>query len=394
MGAPYRVTWVDTPGAEGRASQLQAQVVAELQEFDRTLTTYAERSPLLDWNRARSRAPLPVPEVLLDCLDSAREVFEATGGAYDVTLLPLVRLWGFGPGGPPGDGAEPGAEELARVKARIGLQHLKWNRRARTLSKALPEMELDLNSLAPGLAADRVGGLLQKLGIQAYLIDVGGELLARGLKPGGAPWVAGVETPSAEYAQGIEERVPLRDEAIATSGSYRKARWVKGKRLTHVIDPRTARPVEHRVVSVSVLQPRAVLADAWATALMVLSREEGSALAEKKKLAVLWIEQEPGGEFRLSRSSAWTARGHSEVKGDTRVEGTTGWNQALATGAVFLLGVGAMAIGVILKRRPIQGSCGGIANVMGESGCDICEKKNQCERTGKRLRPDDPEEHD
>jgi len=390
MGAGYAIQWVPTgPQAEDvHLDQVAQGVGTLLRGFEAALTTYAEDSPLLRWNRSQQTSPQSVHPEIGVLVQIGLGIHEQSEGALDLTALPLVRLWGFGPGSkknPVEDrSTPPTSDQLKQALSRVGMKYLVFDPEEQVLGKRFPELELDLNSVAPGRAADLVGTWLEHHGVSSYLIDIGGELLARGRKPSGELWAVGVETPSEHYGSGIEERVVLENEAIATSGSYRKARMNAGRRISHIIDPRSGRPVEHGVVSASVIQSRAALADGWATAMMVLGATDGIRIADQLGIPVLLISQNDQGGFQALRSQTWLSRQKRLSKemssGLSHLLGRT-----LLTASVFAVIILAMAVGVIFRRKPIQGSCGGIANVMGESGCDACESKSQCKRKSKGL---------
>jgi thiamine biosynthesis lipoprotein len=196
----------------------------------------------------------------------------------------------------------------------VGFRKLKIDFDGRRLAKSHPEMEVDFNSIAPGYAADRIGELLEARGLSNYLVDIGGEVRGRGEKAAGQSWVVGIETPSEVFAQGVEARVELRNLSLATSGNYRNYFEKEGVRFSHILDPRTGRPVTHRLASVTVLHEKAALADAWATALLVLGPEQGMRVAENyaasgsasgKELAVFMLVATESGGFRSVMSSAF-----------------------------------------------------------------------------------------
>ena len=151
-------------------------------------------------------------------------------------------------------------------------------------------MQCDLSSVVPGYAADRLSRELTDRGFTDFLVDVGGEVLARGRNEAGAPWQVAIERPE-RHGETIQRVVPISDLAITTAGDYQKYREVDGQRVTHILDPRTGRPLTHRLASVTVIDPLAVRADAFDTALMVLGTDEGLALAIKLDLAALFIER-------------------------------------------------------------------------------------------------------
>jgi thiamine biosynthesis lipoprotein len=220
------------------------------------------------------------------------EVGALTGGALDVTVGPLVDAWGFGPSGP--RTTPPSNEEIARLREATGLGQIQLDPKAQTVRKKRPDVRCDLSSIVPGYAADRLWTELADRGFADFLVDVGGEVRTRGRNETGSPWRVAIERPEPQ-GEAIQRLVAISNLAITTAGNYRKYREVDGQRVTHILDPRTGRPVTHRLASVTVIDSLAVRADAFDTALMVLGTEDGMALATKLNLAALFIERTSNG---------------------------------------------------------------------------------------------------
>lgn len=290
MGTTWRVSALADGGADPKA--IPAAVAAELAEIDRQMSNWRDDAVLMAFNAHASADPFPAPKMLLEVLALAREVSERSGGAFDVTVAPLVDAWGFGrePRETP-----PTDAELAALRARVGWSKLHIDLSAGTLRKDQPDLVLNVSAIAPGYAADVLSDRLVALGFPRHLVDVGGEFRARGDGPNG-PWRLGIERPDGPVeARTVQEVVRLRDGALATSGDYRNYREQDGVRVSHTIDPRTGRPIAHRLASVSIVHETAALADAWATALNVLGPDEGLALAEREGLAALFLVRDEGG---------------------------------------------------------------------------------------------------
>lgn len=302
MGTSYSVTV--SKRADSDQGSLRGAVARELQDIDALMSTYRANSEVSRFNRHRGLDPFPVSESTFSVLAAAQEVSAATGGAFDITVGALVEAWGFGPGRA---GSQPSQEAISRLRSEAGWSKLDLDSNGRYVRKAGPALQCDLSAIAKGYAADRVGEALEAAGCTDYLVDIGGELLARGANPAGGLWRVGVERPDAS-GRVVHRILRITDTAIATSGDYRNFREAEGRRFGHVLDPRTGRPAESRVASATVLHSSAMLADAFATALLVLGEKEGLEMAEREDLAVLLILRDGSGGLREAASSRFRAR--------------------------------------------------------------------------------------
>jgi len=224
----------------------------------------------------------------------ARRVSELSGGAFDVTVAPLVALWGFGAGAAD-EGIAPEAGALSAARKLVGWSQVTIDAQRGVLSKPAG-VRCDLSAIAKGFAVDEVARALDGLGARGYLVEIGGELKAKGEKAPDRPWRAGVERPD-PHARNVYSTVLLRDVALATSGDYRNYYERDGQRISHTIDPRSGAPVKHRLASVSVMHSEAALADAWATALNVAGPEQGRRLAVINDLRAYFIVRSDSGGF-------------------------------------------------------------------------------------------------
>jgi len=294
MGTSYNVKVVPPPGVERLAEQdLPGVIQARLDDINDKMSAYSEDSELSRFNQFEDTAPFPVSKETAAVFAIAQQVSEASGGAFDVTVGPLVNAWGFGPvkrSEPPTD------EQVAALKERLGYRNVTVDVEACTLRKARPDVYCDLAAVAKGYAVDEVARALEEHGYTDYMVEVGGEVRVRGAKPGGVPWRIGIEKPDAP-PHTVQQAIALSDQAMATSGDYRNYYERDGVRLSHTIDPRTGRPITHKLASVSVLHEECAWADAYATAMMVLGPEEGWELAEKQDLAAYFIVRDDTGGF-------------------------------------------------------------------------------------------------
>ncbi len=298
MGTQYTVKVVASGLGEARQGQLAQAIVDQLEGVNAEMSTYRPDSALSQINARKDTAAVSVSPALAAVLTEAVAIHGASGGAFDVTVGPLVNAWGFGP-----DGRQktPTVPEINALKSRVGQSLLGWDRSAKTLSKGHPEVYVDLSAIAKGYAVDRVARALDDLAQRNYYVDVGGEVRVRGKNADGVPWRVGVERPDAGRGA-VQEILHLEAMSVATSGDYRNYYEQNGARISHTIDPRTGRPITHGLASVTVLHRDCMTADAWATALNVLGPKDGPALARERGLAVLFIIRGPDGGFTVERT--------------------------------------------------------------------------------------------
>jgi FAD:protein FMN transferase len=283
FGTTYSVQLVPEAKAADKAA-IQAALGAQVDRINAQMSTYHADSELSKLNRNEDLQATAISAPLALVLQEAIRVYERSGGAFDVTIGPLVNAWGFGPELV----TPPSTEDLADARSRIGTDKLTLDRQANTLTRAQAGLYIDLSAIAKGYAVDAMGEAIEHAGHRRYLVEIGGEVRARGMNPRGQPWSVGIEAPDGG-AQDVFEQLALRDTSIATSGNYRNVRTVDGKTITHILDARTGEPVSHGLGSVSVLHPSCMTADAFATALYVLGTQEGHALAERDGIAALFL---------------------------------------------------------------------------------------------------------
>jgi thiamine biosynthesis lipoprotein len=302
MGTTYRVT---LRGEEAtRAEQLQEAIDERLRAINRSMSTWDPASEISRVNARAAGEPIPISASFRTVLEAALRVSERTGGAFDVTVGPLVNLWGYGPA--PRD-HPPSRAEIEAARQRIGARHLSL--KGATLIKGVAGMELDFSGIAKGYGVDEMARILREQGIENYLAEIGGEVVVRGTSPRGVPWSLGIERPDENAPRGAAflGRLRLTEGAIATSGSYRRFRREGGRKSHHILDPRTGEPTRSSLVSVTVYAPDCMTADAIATALMVMGVEASLGWVERAKgVEALLIEARSEGEYTQHRSSGFT----------------------------------------------------------------------------------------
>ncbi len=305
MGTSYRFQLVGIP------TELTHEVIAEeikelLIDLDsNTFSTYASESELSQLNRYDANIPFEASSELIEVLSLAQKVSVLTKGAFDITVGPLVNLWGFGPNSEISRGNLPTSEVIEDTLEHVGYKHLVIDA-ARSLLKKNADIYVDLSGIAKGYAVDQVGKYFDSIGVENYFLEIGGELKMKGLKQGNENWIPAIETP----LDTIPEIYTVINSggktlAIAGSGDYRNYFEENGERFSHEIDPRTGRPVKNDLAAVYVIDTAAARADALATAYMIMGLEEARALAESTNQAAYFIYRINGGEFADQQSRAF-----------------------------------------------------------------------------------------
>ncbi len=287
-GATMGTTWTVRLGnipAGVSVPVLRAEIEALLERVNAQMSTYREDADISRFNLAAAGEVLTMPKDFRRVLTAALALAEATGGAYDPTVGPLVNLWGFGPD--PSLDRVPPEQKLAAARSRVGWERVVFNPDSGALTQTGGLM-LDFSSIAKGYAVDVIAERLQQHGIDNHLVDIGGDLRTRGQRLDGRPWRIAIERPLAGSRE-VHSVLSLGDLAMATSGSYRNFFRDQSRDFSHTIDPRSGYPVQHALVSVTVLHESCMQADALATALSVLGPVEGLAFAHEHGLAVMML---------------------------------------------------------------------------------------------------------
>lgn len=284
MGTSYTVE-LATPIDDALRTRLADLIEVELAAINLAMSTYDPRSELSQFNSREDLHWAPASQGLLQVLDSASRISASSQGAFDVTVGPLVDLWGFGP--QYGLRRVPDDEVIERVRESVGYRHVQIDPSAGAIRKRHGRTQIDLSAIAKGYGVDRVAMILDREGVRDYLVEIGGELRAKGTAMG-RPWQVGIERP-VEGRHVVGEIVALENRAIATSGTSENFFEQDGHHYPHIIDPKTGRPVECPPLAVSVVADTTMEADAWATAMVVLGTERGYALAQARGLPVLFV---------------------------------------------------------------------------------------------------------
>lgn len=282
---PYRVKYSTTKGLD-----FSKEIDELLIDFNKGLSTYDPTSEISTFNQGLSftfQKPYFLP-----VLKKAQEVYSATDGAFDPTVYPLVNAWGFGPGIADSVIQQPVIDSLLSL---VGYDKISFDEKH--VAKNSAEVGIDFSAIAKGYAVDLVGELLENKGVENYLVEIGGEVRARGVNRKGIPWVLGVTNPKYKTAgeDPLSEKVSLNNLSLATSGNYENYYVKGGKKYAHTISPTTGYPVQHSLLSASVIAEDCMTADAYATAFMVMGKEQVMKFLESHpELAVLLIYDEEG----------------------------------------------------------------------------------------------------
>lgn len=263
QGSYYAITYFDE-----KQRDFQREVDSIFHAVDMSVNLWVDSSVICKVNRNEE---VVLDQIFMDNFDIAQKAAKLSSGCFDPTISPLVAAWGF---------SAKNAQTSSLTPHLIdSLRQLVDYRKVRVLDGKLvkddPAIQLDFNAIAQGYTSDVIGAFLESKGILNYIVDNGGEIMARGCKPDGSPWVVGIEKPAANWdsERVVQQRVAIKDKGIVTSGSYRKYVERDGKRYSHCIDPTTGYPVEHNLLSATVIAENSVWADALASICMVMGKD-------------------------------------------------------------------------------------------------------------------------
>ena len=289
MGTTYHITLSQAQATNPQT--LQAGIDQRLQQLNQIFSTYIPDSEISRFNRATAKVWFPVSPDLVAVVRQAEQISLLSQGYFDISLAPLINLWGFGRQFKLDD-VPPDAKAIAAERAKVGYQQLHWRVSPPGLKKQIPSLEIDTSALAKGYAVDQIALWLQQQGFSNYLVEIGGELRTRGQNPGAQAWQVAIEKPTIAQ-RSIQQVISVSNIAVASSGNYRNYFEYQGQSYGHSLNPFTGYPVSDSWAAVTVLADNTMLADAWATALMVLPAERGKQLALAQNLAVLLIAKKP-----------------------------------------------------------------------------------------------------
>ena len=282
FGTTYNITYQSD-------EDLHKEVLAKLKEVDGALSMFNEKSTITKINNNEDVTP---SEMFTDVFQLAQEISQETNGSFDITVAPLVNIWGFGFK----KGEEPSKHAIDSLKALIGYQKVGYN--GKRIVKKDPRITLDCSAIAKGYGADVVARLLDEKGIKNYLVEIGGEVVTKGISEKRVPWKIGVTKPTEDPTEtgDLQTVLNVTDKAMATSGNYRNFYYKGGKKYAHTIDPKTGYPVQHNILSATVLCDQCARADAFATAFMVMGLERAKKVLEKNPDLMVYFIYDKNGQ--------------------------------------------------------------------------------------------------
>lgn len=298
MGTRYQIKIADLP-REIEQTYIENQIFSTLDQVDKLMSTYKPNSDVSRFNRAAIDESVIIDKQTLEVIQLSKLIYTLSNGAFDITVSPIVQLWGFGPEFK--QNKLPSANDIQRALDKVGFDKIQITDNPPALEK-LQDVEIDLSAIAKGYGVDQVAKLLDTHNIENYLVEVGGEIRVKGTNRAGQRWRIGIETPSF-IRSGARQAIAIDNASIATSGDYRNFFEVEGKRYSHTINPLTGKPVEHNLASVTVVSRSCAEADALATAMSVLGPKRGFELAVESKLAAYFLVRENDGYQQLMTDS-------------------------------------------------------------------------------------------
>jgi FAD:protein FMN transferase len=292
-GTYYNIKYQSPEGKD-----LQNEIDAELRKYTLIFSHYEKEATISKINRNIDVKPEPE---FMNCFNRAKEISKITGGAFDITAGPLINAWGFGPE----DRQKMTAEVVDSLMSYTGYQKIKVT--DGKIIKENPAMELNMSAIAKGYTCDLIGEFLAEQGCENYMIDIGGEVVAKGKNDKGKVWTIGIREPNEDpFNTDLNAAVMLPDHALATSGNYLNFYEENGKKYAHTIDPKSGYPVQHSLLSATVLAGDCMTADAFATAFMVLGKDKGIKIAEKiPDLEIYFIYSDGNGDNQVYMSEGF-----------------------------------------------------------------------------------------
>ena len=303
MGTTYHIKYLSNGNVSAPSQQAHEQIEAILKDVNAKMSTYIKDSELSLFNQnTQTNTPIEVSADLAKVVKEAIRLNKVTQGSLDVTVGPVVNLWGFGP--EKRIDKQPTPEQIAERQAWVGIDKLSLSEEGGKsfLTKTVPQLYVDLSSIAKGFGVDQVADYLESLHVQNYMVEIGGEIRTKGKNAENKLWQIAIERPTFDGKQAAQQIIGLNNVAMATSGDYRNYFEQDGVRFSHEIDPKTGYPIQHALASITVLAPSSMTADGLSTGLFVLGEQKALAVAEHEKLPIFMIIKDGKG-YRTEMST-------------------------------------------------------------------------------------------
>ncbi len=289
MGTYYSIEVIDVP-IELEIKNIEIEIKNTLKKANKILSNWDKDSEISIINKTNKTTAIKISDELNEVFKTAKEINAKSNGFFDLTLDPIIELWGFGYKSKRMQ-VIPKDNQIKKILSLIGQKSfLKINFDNNELIKKNKDIKINLSSIGKGYGIDLVGRKLDLLGINNYIINIGGDILTKGYNSKKENWVIGIENPNLKEKL-IKEIVNLTNKGLATSGDYKNFFTKDGKRYSHIINPKTGKPIMHSTKSVTVIHENSMKADGWATAFLALGSLEGLKIADKEKIAVLFIDE-------------------------------------------------------------------------------------------------------
>ncbi len=393
MGTTYMVR-VEGESLQFTEASLKTAIDERLVRINKLMSTYDPESELSRFNTSENTDWFEVSPETVVVVDKALEISKLSQGAFDPTVGKLVRLWSFGSGArvyePPSD------EVISEALKSVGWELVEVRTAPPSLKKQHANVELDLSAIAKGYGVDQVAVLLESQQVESYMVEIGGEVRAKG-SINGHPWRIGIERPEAlNMNRQLESKVELDNQALATSGDYRNYFEKDGIKYSHTINPRTGKPVTHALASVSVVAEDCMTADALATTLMVLGPDQGLAFSNEQNVSAYFLSRNTSATVSETFIEATSQAAHqmfvhaAEIdQAESKPKPANLLTTFLITLIVFGIAIIGLAAGVLLSNKELKGSCGGVEgtkDAQGKSICDLCTTPpEECDRVKEEI---------
>ena len=312
MGTQYNITLI-TPATDNKKidhpvnslnfDKIQRDINSLLKSINKDMSTYDANSSISLFNRTNNTHWFSISADLFNVISTAQQISQLSNGSFDITAATLVNLWGFGPDI---HYQIPTQQAIDSALKSTGYHLLEIKQKPSAIRKLTPTLTIDLSAIAKGFAVDKIAALLDKYNINNYLVEIGGEIIAKGHNQQNKPWKISIERPSPSLNQAQQSSLNIDQSALATSGDYRNFFKKEGKRYSHTINPKTGKPVTHHLASVTVLDKTAMRADALATALMVMGEKRAQQFVQKHAIQAFFIIREVSSKNKPEKYRTWT----------------------------------------------------------------------------------------